>query len=161
MLKQKPSKPLESLSLIDGSITPLFFAYLINGIVEGLDDMKMIQDQSDIGAMMLDSSNIGCTHVTTGPFDLPFLIVAELFGEEFVDGFTTLSWTNPEDAGSVQVIDHSGVFMAFTVGDLIYPDCLKPPYPVPLPDASNGTVKDIRKGGLGDVQDLCSSFLRH
>ena len=89
------------------------------------------------------------------------MIVAELFGEEFVDGFTALSRTNPKDAGSVQIIDHGGVFMSFTVGDLVYPDRLKAPYSVPLPDVGNGSVQHIRKGGLGDVQDLCSGFLGH
>jgi len=100
-------------------------------------------------------------HVATGPCDLPFLIVAELFGEEFVDGFTTLSRTDPNDAGSLQVIDHGSVFMSFAVGDLVYPDRLKASYSVTLPDAGNGSVQHIGKGGLGDMQDLCSGFLGH
>ena len=101
MLKQKPPKALEGFTLIDGSLAPLFFTDLVNGIVEGLDDMESIQNEGGVRAVLLDGSDVGLAHVATGPCDLPFLIVAELFGEEFVDGFTTLSWTDPNDAGSV------------------------------------------------------------
>ena len=161
MLKQEPSKPLEGFTLIDGSLAPLFFADRINGIVEGLNDMKTIQDEGGVRAVFLNRSDVGLAHVATGPGDLPFLIVAELFGEESVYGFTALSRTNPNDAGSVQVIDHGGVFMPFAVRDFVYPDSLNAPYSVTLPDACNGSVQHIRKGGLGDVQDLCSGFLCH
>ena len=91
MLKQKPPESLEGFALIDGSLTPLFFADLINGIVEGFNDMKTIQDQGGVRAVFLDCPDVGLAHVTTGPRDLLFLIVAELFGEEFIDGFTALS----------------------------------------------------------------------
>jgi hypothetical protein len=161
MLKQEPPESLEGFALIDGSLPPLFFSDFINGIVEGFDDMKTIQDQGGVRAVFFDGSDVGLAHITTGPRDLLFLIVTELFGEEFVDGFTAFSLTNPKDAGSVQIIDHGSVFMAFTVGDLVYPNGPKPPYSMPLPDASNGSVQHIRQGGLGDVQDPCSSFLRH
>jgi hypothetical protein len=47
MLEKKPPTPLECLSFINRSLTPLYFAILINGIVEGLDDMNMREIVSD------------------------------------------------------------------------------------------------------------------
>ena len=101
MLKQKPPKPLEGLTLIDGNLAPLFFSDFIDGIVESFNDMKMIQNEGGVRAVLLDGPDVGLAHVATGPCDLPFLIVTELLGEEFVDGFTALSRTNPKDTGSV------------------------------------------------------------
>jgi hypothetical protein len=161
MLKEKPSKTPESLSFINGSFTPLFFTDLIHCIIEGFDYMKTIQNEGGVGTMFLNGADVGLAHITTGPCDLPFLIVCELLCEEFVDGLTALSPANPKDTGSVQVIDDRGVFTTLTVRDLIDPDRLKSPDSVTLPDTGNGSVQHIGKSGFGDVQDPGSGFLGH
>jgi hypothetical protein len=66
---------------------------------------------------------------------MPFLIIAEFFIEKFIDGFTTFAPANPNDTGSVQIIDDSSVLMPFAIRDLVYPDTLKASNPVA--EASN------------------------
>ena len=87
MLVKEPSKPLEGFPFVSSGLAPFFLADLIHGIVHGFLDMKAVQDQSSVGAVMFDSPDVCLAHVTCGPLDARLLLRGEHLIEENVDGF--------------------------------------------------------------------------
>jgi len=161
VLEKQPAKALEDFAFIGGRLAPLFFADLIDGGVEGLNDVEAVQDQGGLGAVRFNGSNVGLTHIAAGPLDFRFLVVTERFIEELVDGFATLSLADPYDAGAIQVIDDGGILVAPAVGDLIDAHGFKVPNAVSFPQPSNAAVQLIREGGGSHLQKPGSNLLGH
>jgi len=91
MLKQKLAKAFECLTVIGGGLSPLLLSNLIHSFIERSSDMETIQNQGSVEAVIFDGSYIGLTHVPTGPLDLFFLVITELFGKEFINGVSALA----------------------------------------------------------------------
>ncbi len=161
VLEEQPTKSFEGFSLICAGLPPLFFADLVNGLVEGLDDVKSIQDEGGLGAVLLDCSDVRLAHIAAGPLDLLLLVAAEGFGEEPINALPALAFADPDHAGSVHVIDNGGVLMAFAVGNLIDANALEAPNSVSVPESLDGAVEQIRQGRFGNAKDLGPRFLAH
>jgi hypothetical protein len=70
-------------------------------------------------------------HITAGPFNLLLLIIAQHLVEESVDGLASLSLPNPDDTGTLQVIDNGHVLVPLAVGDLIDAEGCQAANPMP------------------------------
>jgi len=77
--------------------------------------VKPVQDEDGVGAVVLDGADVALAHVAAGPFDLLLLVVAQLVSKEPVDGFTAFALTDPDDTGSIQIIDDGGLLVPFAV----------------------------------------------
>lgn len=139
----------------------MIFADFIDSRIEGLNDVKVVQDQGSIGAVRFNRANVSLAHIAASPFNLLFLGVTEGFIEELVNGLTALSLTDPYNTGSIQVIDDSGILLAAAVGDFINAHGFKIPNPMPLSQPSNAAVQLIREGGCRHLQQPGSEFLGH
>jgi hypothetical protein len=152
MTVQNPSQSLKDLPLLHPGIPPLLLAHLVHGTIESFDDMETIQDESGLGAMVLDGSHIGLAHIAAGPPDTLFLKSAEFLVEKPIDGLPTLTVTDPYHTGTLQIVDHRSVFLTPGVGDLVDPYGPYSSDTVALANALNRAVKQIRKGGRRDTQ---------
>jgi hypothetical protein len=123
--------------------------------------MESIQNQFRVRTVILYGTYIGLAHIARCPFDLALLVVTEHFIEELINSFALFAFANPNNTRSVKVIDDSGIFMPFTVGDLINANRFKTPNPVPVTYAGNSAMEMIRESRFWDVQYLCGSFLSH
>jgi hypothetical protein len=65
--EKEPAKPSEHFTFMVRSLSPLLLADLIDSLVEGLNDMEAVQDQRGVRAVLLDSANVCCAHVTARP----------------------------------------------------------------------------------------------
>lgn len=133
VFEKEPAQPFEYFAFLGACFPPLLLTDLIQGCVDGLDDMETIQDEGGIRAMLLEGPDVGFTHVTSGPANLVSLVGGEVFLEEEVDGFSTLAFADPDDARSVQVIDDGSVLVAFAIGDLVDPDGPQSSDPMAIP----------------------------
>ncbi len=115
-------------------------------VIESLDDMKTIQNQGGVGAMILDGPYICFTHVATCPFYFIFLIFTEHFIKKYIDRFTALALADPNNARSVKIVDDGSVFMAFAVADFVNADTLKASDSVSIAYTGDTTMKQIGKG---------------
>jgi hypothetical protein len=161
MAKQKPAKTLEGFSLVRGSQSPLFFTHFIDSGIESFDDMEAIQNQGNVGAVIIDCTHIGSAHITACPLDLLFLVGTEFSFEEGIDGVPAFAPTDPDHAGSVEVIDNGGVLFPFGVGDLVNTDRFQSSDSMAVADSGNRPVQEFRKGRLRNAQYGGGSFLRH
>lgn len=96
MLEKKPPQTLERFSLSSACLTPLFHADFVHSGVECLDDVKTIEDECCIRAIVFDSADVGLAHVAAGPFDFLLLVVTEHFIEEGVYGFSFFALADPD-----------------------------------------------------------------
>src|SRR3990172_9414745 len=158
---EDPAQALECQPLGFVRLAPLFFADLIDGAIEGFDDMEAVDDEGSIGAVVADGAQVSFAHVAAGPADVTLLIGSEGLGEEAIDGVAALTFTDPDDARPVQIIDEGGVLMTFGIGDLIDAEGLQVTDAVPLPDPRDGAVQQVGERGRGNAEQLRRGFLRH
>jgi hypothetical protein len=92
---------------------------------------------------------------------MAFLVITERPIKELIDGFTAFTFANPHNASFFQIIDDGGVFMSFTVRDLVNAECFQISDAMILPGACNRTMQHIRQCGGGDMQQHGRSFLGH
>jgi hypothetical protein len=123
--------------------------------------MEAIQDQGNVGAMLLDSSYVGLTHVTGSPENLLLLVLGEAALEEEVDRIPALAFFDPNDARSVQVIDDGGVLVALAIGDFVHPDGAQSSNPMLIPKPDNALVEEVGQSRGGDAKEPGSSLLGH
>jgi len=161
VLEEEPPKALESTSLGACGVAPLFLSHLVHYVVERFDNVKTVQYEFGIRAVVFDSPDEGFTHVAAGPLDLLPLVVAEHLVEELVDGVALLALSDPEHAGTFEVVDNGDVFVPLVVGDLIHADGLESPDPVSISYASNGPMEYVGKRRAGNAEELSSCFLGH
>jgi len=159
--EEEPAQPFEDFAFLGSSLSPLFLSDIIEGCMNGLHDVEAIQNQGDIGAMLLDSSHVGFTHVTGSPENLLSLVLGEAVLEEEVDRFPALASLDPDDARSVQVIDNGGVLVPLAIGDLIHPDGAKSSDPMPIPEPDNALVEEVGQGRGGNAKEPGSGLLGH
>ena len=50
VMQQHPAQALEQLAVLAAGLPPLFLAHLVDGFVEGLDDVESVQDELGVGA---------------------------------------------------------------------------------------------------------------
>jgi hypothetical protein len=81
--------------------------------------MQAIRYQRGIRAMGFDGPDVGLAHVTTCVLDSGFLIVAQRLVEELVNGLSPLALADPDQTGSIQVVDRRGVLVPLVIGDSI------------------------------------------
>ena len=161
MPEEEPAQALECLAILRPQrLPPLFLANFVDRVVEGLDDMESVEDQLGVGAVLLDGADESLTHVAAGPFDTILLVGAEMVKEP-VDGLAGLATAHPDHAGSVQVVDHGGVFVALGIGNLVDTYGFEAPDLVWLSNPVDDSVKDIGQGRGGDAQHLPGCLLRH
>ena len=67
---QQPAQSLESFSVRGARFAPLFLAYVVNGIVERLDDVESVEHQLGIRAMTRDGAHVRFTHVAASGVNL-------------------------------------------------------------------------------------------
>ena len=124
---QQPSQSLQRFAILDGGLSPLLFADLIDGPVQSFDDMETIQHKRGVRAMILNGSHVCLAHVTATDLNLPLLIVAEHFIEENINGFTPFAGANPDHTGSIEVVDQRGVLVPLGIGNLVDADSPQSP----------------------------------
>ena len=161
VLEEKPPKALECASFGTSSVAPLFLSHLVHCGVETFDNVKSVQYELGVRAVVFDGTDECCTHVAAGPLDLLPLVIAEYLVEEFVDGFALLALSDPEHAGAFEVVDNGDVFVPLVVGDLINADGLESPDPVSISNTRDGPMKDIGESRAGNVKEFSSCFLSH
>ncbi len=147
MAVKEPSQTFERLPLVGAGPAPLLLAHIIDGAVEGLDDMEAIQDQGGVGAMLSDGAHVGLAHVAAGPPDPLFLKGTERLVEKPVNCLTALSLTYPDHTGALEIVDQSGVFVALGVGDFVDAYLPQSSDTVSFAQTSDGTVQQIRESG--------------
>lgn len=123
--------------------------------------MEAIQNQGGIRTMLFDSPYVSLAHIAGSPENLLFLVIRETFIEEKIDCIPTLTFADPHDAGTVQVIDNSSVLMALTIGDLIYTDGPQCPDPMAFPQSGDALMKETRESGGGDPKEMGGGLLSH
>ena len=121
MSVEQPTKSLERLALLAGQSAPLPLADLVDGVVQRLGGVEVVDDGGGVRAVVLDRLGVGAAHVATGPADLAPLVLTQGSGEEPVDGFAPLCSTDPYYASSLEIIDDRGEFAPPAVGDLVGP----------------------------------------
>ena len=161
MSVERPTKSLDRLALLAGQSAPLLLADLVDGVVQRLGDVEVVDDEGGVRAVVLDRLGVGAAHVATGPADLAPLVLAQGFGEEPVDGFAPLSGTDPDHASSLQIIDNRGEFAPLAVGDLVGPEAAQSPDGMSVAGAGNDSMQQVRDRRAGHVQDLGGGLLRH
>ena len=67
-------------------------AHLVDGFVEGFDDVEAVQDELGVGAVLADGADEGLAQVATGPADPLLLVVAEMVPEKASMVFRALPW---------------------------------------------------------------------
>ena len=60
---QQPAQSFEGFSVRDARFAPLFLSYVVNGIVERLDDVEPVEHQLSIGTMSTDGTHVSLAHV--------------------------------------------------------------------------------------------------
>ena len=76
----------------------MLLAHLVDGFVEGLDDVEPVQDQLGVGTVPADGADsLRSNAVLLGG--------AEMVAEERVDGFPCLALADPHHAGAFQFVD--------------------------------------------------------
>ncbi len=147
MAVKEPSQTFQRLPLVSAGFAPLLLAHIIDGAVEGLDDMEAIQDQGGVGAMLSDGAHVGLAHVAAGPPDPLFLKGAERLIEEPVNCLPALSFSYPDHARAFEIVDQCGVFVALGVRDLVDADLSQASNTVSFAQAGDGTMQQIRESG--------------
>jgi hypothetical protein len=103
--------------------------------------MKSIQNEDSLGAVLFNSANICLAHIATSQFNLSFLRFIEHFVKKFIDGGTPLSFFDPNDTGAIKDINDGGIFMPFTIRDLVNTNRLKPADLVPITYTGNSAME--------------------
>ena len=158
---QQPAQALDRLALLAGQGAPFILAYRIDGLVGGLGDVDVIDDERGVRAMMLDRLGVGTAHVAAGPADLSALVLAQGLGKEPIDGFAAFSGRDPHHSGALEVVDQGGEFASLAVGDLVGSEAPEAPDAVPIAPGADDAVQQPRERRAGHVQDLGSRLLRH
>jgi hypothetical protein len=122
MAKEDPSDALVELAVFLAGVPPLFLAHFINSLIQPLDDMKPIEDKNRVWAKPLDGINVGLSQVTGSRHDRLSLLLGEDFCEEPINGFTSLSFANPDHTGTFQIVNDGNVLVPSAVGNLVHPD---------------------------------------
>jgi hypothetical protein len=91
-------------------------------------------------------------HVAAGPADAIALSRAELALEEGIDGLAPLAAADPDDAGTIKVVDEGGVFVPLRIGDLVDADGLEPSDSMARPDPGDRAVQQVGERGAGDPE---------
>ena len=92
VMPQHPAQPLEQLAVLAAGLAPLLLAHLVDGFVEGLDDVEPVQDQLGVGTVPADGADEGLAQVAAGPADAVLLGGAEMVAEERVEVSRALPW---------------------------------------------------------------------
>ena len=159
---EEPAHAFEGAALIAGfEFAPFIDADGIDGLVEGLDDVETVEDESGIRAVVFDGLDIGAAHIATGPTDAAALVFGEVLGEERVDGLAAFTGANPEDPGAVQIINDGGELAALGIGDFIDSDSDQTTDFVTGAGAGDDAVKQVGEGGLGHVEQEGGGLLSH
>ena len=66
VVQQHPAQPLEQLAVLAAGLPPLLLAHLVDGFVEGLDDVESVQDELGVGAVLPDGADEGLAHIAAG-----------------------------------------------------------------------------------------------
>ena len=161
MSVEQPTESLDRLALLAGRSAPLLLADLVDGVVQRLGDVEVVDDEGGVRAVVLDRLAVGSVHVATGPADLAPLVLTQGFGEEPVDGSAPLSGTDPYHASSLQIIDNRGKFALLSVGDLVGPEAPQSPDGMSVAGVGNDSMQQVRDDRAGHVQNLGGGLLRH
>ena len=159
--EENPPNAFEHLPFLPTDVTPLLLADFVHRRVERFHEMKPVQDELGVWTMLFESADEGFTHVAAGPLDLFSLVRAEEGVEELIDRCAALSLADPKHATPLEIVDDGHVFVSLSVRDFIDSNTPKPPDSVPVANAVNRPVKDVRERRLRDVQELGSRFLGH
>jgi hypothetical protein len=150
---KKPAQTFDRAARLAGRETaPLLEADLVDGFVEGLDDVEAVQNERGIRAVMLDGVDISTAHITAGPANAASLVNGEVIVEEAVDGFTSLAGTDPDDAGAIQIVDDGGELATLGERDFVDADSDQSADFVTGAGAGNDAVEQIGEGGFGHAQ---------
>jgi hypothetical protein len=161
VFEKEPAQAFKYFAFLGGGFPPLLLADFIKGCIDRLDDVKTIQDQGGVTAMLLNGPKIGFTHITGGPKNLVPLIGREAFLKEEVDRIPALTLADPNDARPIQVINDGGILAAFAIGDLIHAEGGQPSDPMAIARSHDALVEEIRKGGGRDMKEPGGGLLRH
>lgn len=145
MSVEHPAQPLDRLLVMFRCLPPGLLSHLIDGLVEGLDDMEAIEHESGLRAMFADSADITCTHVAAGGTDLLALPWAERFSEETVDRIAASTLADPDHFGGIEIVDQRRVLVALVVGDLVDTEGTQASDPVTMTMSLDASMQQIRK----------------
>ena len=158
---QQPSQPLQCFAVLGGSLPPLLLADLVDGAVEGFNDMEAIQHKRGVRAMILNGAHVGLAHIAAGQLDLRLLVIAEHLIEENVNGFAPFAGTDPDHTGPIQVVDQRGVLVPLGIGDLVDADSSQPPDLVAVTGGCDAAMQQVRERRGGGVQQRSGPLLSH
>jgi len=122
VFEQEPAQSLKRFSLIGRGPAPLLLANLIERLVESLDDVEAIENNLGVGAELLDGADKGLRHVAGGDFDGFAPVFIKRFGEETLNGLTSLAAPGPDDAVVVQIVYQGKIFVSLLVRNFVDAD---------------------------------------
>ena len=123
--------------------------------------MESIQGQGGIGTPFLDGSDKCITHIATPRYDSVSLVLTQLIFKKTINGFACFTFSNPNDTGSLQVIDDGGVLSSFTIRDFINTDHFESSDLMSFPLPGDNPVQKVRHSRFGYFQQLGGRFLGH
>jgi len=156
---QQPAQALDRLALFPGQGALFLLAYRIDGLVEGVGDVEVIDDKRGVRAMILERLGVDTAHVAAGAADLSALVVAQGLGKEPVDGFAAFSGPHPHHPGALEVVDQGREFARLAVGDLVGSDAPEASDAASVAPGGDAAVQQPRERRAGHVQDLGSRLL--
>lgn len=113
MAKEHPAHAFEQLAILFTGVAPLLLPDFVDRLVQILDDIEPIDYQRGVGVVLANGTDVGLTHVTASSFYLLLLVVTDLGFEELINCLTAFALSNPDDLGSIQIVDQGSVFMPF------------------------------------------------
>jgi len=159
---QQPPQPLDGLALCCVlEFAPLVFAHFVDGIIEGFDNMKAVDDQLSPWTPVFDSADVCLRHVAGGEANVCTLKGAHLGFEEAINGLSPLSVAHPDHTAAVKIIHDGSVAASALVGDLIDADSAQGANPMATADSVNGTMQHSRECRGTHIEQLCGSALGH
>lgn len=135
------SQALDRLALHAGQGAPLLLAYRVDGLVKGLGDAEVIDDERGLRAMVLDHLGVRTDHVAAGPADMSALVLAQTSAKNRSIASRPSSGPDPHHSGALEVVDQSGEFTSLAVADLVSSDAPEAPDAVSIAPGGDDAVQ--------------------
>ena len=161
MAIEQPAQPLECFALAGIGLTPLLLADLVDGLIECFHDMKAIEYQFGVAAMITNGAHVGFAHVAAGRVNLRPLIGTEHLIEKSVDGFAAASLTDPNDHGPLQIVNQRRVTVALVIRNLVNTDDPQSADTMAGATACDAAVQLLGQRRGRQAQQFGRRFLRH
>lgn len=157
----QPVQTLDCLALLLDLSARLLLAYRVDGLVEGLDDVGMIDDERGVRARMLERLGVGAVHVAPGRAGSITLERTQILNNEPIDSFAAYSKPHPHHLTALAFVDQGGEFSPLAAGSLACSGAPEAPDVMSIAPDGDAAVQQSRERQARHVQKLPSRLLRH